>query len=678
MSFLYPAVLFALSAIAIPIIIHLFNFRRYKTVYFSNTRFLKEVKEQTDSRSRIKHLLVLLSRILAITFLVFAFAQPFIRRDNTSDAAGKKTISVYVDNSFSMGQTQSDVPLLEIAKKKANEIASAGNNDDLFQLLTNDFEGKQQRLIDKQEMINMIRDVQISPVTRTLNDVLQRQRESLSKGSDAKQIYVISDFQKSFSDFTQLHADTTVRTSFIPLSSVESSNLYIDTCWFESPEQVSGQSAELLVRIVNNAKQRVENGRLTLKINDQIKAISDFSADPNNPVTDTITYNVNDKGWNRAELSLIDHPVTFDDTYYFSYFVREHIDVMAINETIPNQYLTALFGSDSFFVLKNIPFNQLNYADLLKNQFVIINGVKQLPTGLSSQLKILLEQGGNVCIFPDAAADIGSYNNFLASVNANLISSFVNSARQVSSLNTHDPVFSEVFQRLSQNITLPKSNGSFLQAKNTFTNAEPLLTCSDGTPFLTKYSVGKGFLYFVAVPLDKNISDLPLTSVFAPMMYNMAVISALSAENIYIIGKESTATVHVELNNDEQVLRLKGKSAEFIPAQRKTGSSVNIFLNNFLSQSGFYALQDPAGETRAWFAMNYDRKESDLAFLEAGELQNLSRPLKVNVITNPDRDLQGFITGQNLGLPLWKIALIFVLIFIAAEILLLKFWKQHV
>ncbi|MFI5136035.1 MAG: BatA domain-containing protein, partial [Chitinophagales bacterium] len=65
MSFLYPAFLFALGAIAIPIIIHLFNFRRYKTIYFSNTKFLREVKEKTDSRTQLKHLLVLLCRILA-------------------------------------------------------------------------------------------------------------------------------------------------------------------------------------------------------------------------------------------------------------------------------------------------------------------------------------------------------------------------------------------------------------------------------------------------------------------------------------------------------------------------------------------------------------------------------------------------------------------------------------
>ena len=77
MSFLYPGFLWALTALAIPVIIHLFYFRRYQKVYFSNVRFLKEIKEETATRNRLKHWLILVARLLAITALVLAFAQPF-------------------------------------------------------------------------------------------------------------------------------------------------------------------------------------------------------------------------------------------------------------------------------------------------------------------------------------------------------------------------------------------------------------------------------------------------------------------------------------------------------------------------------------------------------------------------------------------------------------------------
>jgi len=675
MSFLYPAFLFALGTIAIPIIIHLFNFRRYKTIYFSNTKFLREVKEKTDSRTQLKHLLVLLCRILAIMFIVFAFAQPYIKRGAAAEIAGKKTVSVFIDNSFSMGQTQSDVPLLEIAKKKAAEIVSAENDDDLFQLLTNDFEGKQQRLIDKQEMLNEIKEVKLSPSTRTISEVVSRQKEALVKGSGVKFSYVISDFQKNFSDINNIPEDTTLRLNFIPLRSREAANVYIDTCWFQSPVQVIGQTSLLFVRIVNHSPNEIENGRLTLKINDQIKAISDYTADANGIATDTINYNVADKGWNRAELSIIDNPITFDDSYFLTYLVSESEAVMVINENAENSFLNALFSKNGFFKLQNVAFNQLKYDDIMKQQFVIINGVKQLSSGLSSQLKMFLEQGGSVCIFPDAASDLASYNSFFSMVNADAMGDFENLQRTVTSVNLHDPVFSNVFQKISENIALPKSTASYSFTEKTMTNAEPLLNCNDGSSLLTKYSVGKGLLYVASVPLNKDASDLPLSPVFAPMLYNMAIVRAYASANSYVIGNQNMATVNVDSTGSEQVLQLKGVNAEFIPAQRKIGNSVNVFLDNNIVQSGFYQLTDAASQTHAWFAMNYNRRESDLTFYSNNDLQKLSSPLKAKVIANADRDLGAVITGQKLGLPLWKVAVMLALLFIAFEIALLRLWK---
>ncbi|WP_199897936.1 BatA domain-containing protein, partial [Flavobacterium sp. B17] len=76
--FLYPAFLFAMLSLAIPVIVHLFNFREYKKVYFSNVQFLKEVQEQQASHRNLKERLILAARLLALAFLVLAFARPYI------------------------------------------------------------------------------------------------------------------------------------------------------------------------------------------------------------------------------------------------------------------------------------------------------------------------------------------------------------------------------------------------------------------------------------------------------------------------------------------------------------------------------------------------------------------------------------------------------------------------
>jgi hypothetical protein len=190
MSFIYPAFLWALTALSIPIIIHLFQFRRFKRVYFTNVRFLREVKEQTTARNRLKHLLVLLCRLLALAFLVFAFAQPFLPQTANTVAQGSRAVSVYIDNSFSMqARTQNDVQLLDKAKLKAREIANAYGPEDRFQLLTNDFEGKHQRLVGKDEFLANLDEVQLSP--------------NLAATSEQKKLVYGIRFSKKYGRFSQ-------------------------------------------------------------------------------------------------------------------------------------------------------------------------------------------------------------------------------------------------------------------------------------------------------------------------------------------------------------------------------------------------------------------------------------------------------------------------------------------
>ena len=163
MKFVHPEILWALSALAIPIIVHLFNFRRFKKVLFSNVAFLKEIKQETQSKSKLKHLLILFARLLALACIVLAFAQPYLPGASQNQVAGDRAVSIFLDNSFSMQSENQDGPLLELAKNKAIEIASSYSPTDKFQLLTCDFEGRHQRLVSREEVIDLIQEVQISP-----------------------------------------------------------------------------------------------------------------------------------------------------------------------------------------------------------------------------------------------------------------------------------------------------------------------------------------------------------------------------------------------------------------------------------------------------------------------------------------------------------------------------------
>ena len=189
MNFLYPGFLFALFALAIPIIIHLFNFRRYKKVTFSNVKFLKNVKERTQAQSQLKHLLVLIARLLALACLVFVFAQPIILQDDVDNFSGKKAVSIYLDNSFSMNALGDNGNLFETGRQFAYNISEAYGNADEIQLLTNNFAAEQQRLYSKEGISNLLDKAEISASLRDVNQIVTRQLEALNKSdADRKEI----------------------------------------------------------------------------------------------------------------------------------------------------------------------------------------------------------------------------------------------------------------------------------------------------------------------------------------------------------------------------------------------------------------------------------------------------------------------------------------------------------
>ena len=181
MEFANPSFLFGLAAIAIPIIIHLFNFRRFRKVFFTNVKFIEELKQQTRQQSQLRHLLVLLMRILAIAALVLAFAQPFIPvNEDQANRKATNAVSIYVDNSFSMEAESPEGSLLNQALNKARETAAAYESSDQFQLLTNDFEGRHQRFVSREDFLELLNEVELSPVTRAVSEVYKRQSELLN------------------------------------------------------------------------------------------------------------------------------------------------------------------------------------------------------------------------------------------------------------------------------------------------------------------------------------------------------------------------------------------------------------------------------------------------------------------------------------------------------------------
>lgn len=679
MQFLYPVFLFALASLAIPIILHLFYFRRFKKVYFTNVRFLREVKEENSARSRLRNLLVLAMRLLAVAFLVLAFAQPFIPQD-VAVKTGEKAVSIFIDNSFSMSALGEEVPLVERAKQRAREIVSAYAVEDRFQILTNDFEGRHQRLVSQEDALSLIDEITISPAVRTLDKVLTRQEQALNTDDSENRVsYLISDFQQNITDGIQNFSDTTIEINLVPLQAVQERNIAIDSAWFEAPVQILNQTNPLLVKVRNISGEDAENVRLSLVYEGQNKPVGTLSVPAGATVIDTVNITILRTGWHTADLAITDYPVQFDDHYYFTFNVAENINILAINEGTPNPYLTAVVQGIGYFNLTNLQSQNLDYSSFATYQMIVLNGLTSISSGLSFELQQFVQNGGNLLVFPASDANIGSYNSFLNSFAANELVAFEEQTRTVGTVNTAEFIFKDVFENRSANLKLPTTQGNYQITKYGNRSEEELLTYRDGTPYLTKYQLGQGNFYFSTAPLAEQYNDLVRNGeIFVPMLYKMAISSGKSPRIAYTIGQDEVIETTHKVSETETVYKLRSEQEEFIPEQRVVGSKVFLGINNQVETAGFYNLFLNPEETLAVYGFNYDRKESDLRYYSKDDLENLATVPNVNVIDATVRaNFEQLIGERSQGIVLWRWCVILALIFLAVEVLLLRFWRTN-
>lgn len=675
MQFLYPTFLFALAALAIPIIIHLFYFRRFKKVYFTNVRFLKEVKDESSARQRLRNLLVLLMRCLAVVFLVLAFAQPFIPKE-VEVKQGENAVSVFVDNSFSMNALSEDAPLIEKAKQRAKEIISAYSVEDRFQVLTNDFDGKHQRLVSKEEAIGLVEEIKTSPAVRSLSQILARQKQVLGSGKNTNKVsYVISDFQQNITD-PENFTDTLLTVNLVPLQAVQEKNVSIDSAWFEVPVQMLSQPNPLIVKVKNWSSENAENVRLTVRYDGETKPVGELSIPAGSSVVDTVNVSIQTTGWHEAELAITDYPVQFDDHYFFTYKVAEVINVLVIDEERPDPFLDAAFKGVSYFRVTNQLSRQLDYSSFPSYQLIVCNGLVSISSGLAQELRQYVVNGGNVLVFPAANANTATYNSFLTSIPANELQNFEQQERSVADVNTEEFVFKDVFENKSANLKLPVTKGNYRLGTQASRGEEKLLTYRDGNTFLGKYKSSQGILYLCAAPIEEQYSNLARSGeIFIPMLYKMAISSARNRPIAYTIGRDETIEADNAVRGGESVYKLRGQQEEFIPQQRIVASKVFLSVQNQVLEAGYYNLFLNADSTLAKFAFNYDRRESNLAYFNADQLKEKAGP-NVSVLTgNAAANFEEVVSDRSKGVVLWKWCVIIALLALAAEVLLLRFWK---
>lgn len=658
--------LFCLFALAIPLIVHLFNFRRHRTVYFSNTATLKNIERESAKTKKLKYIIVLIMRMLFIAGLVFAFASPYkIEQKMTTDDAGN-LVAVYIDNSMSMQSRSSEISLIEDARSSARQLVGNVSPSQRFVLLTNSRNVENEYPMSQDEMLMSIDGMKTTAGILKFSDLYENLKMIKKRGGfRSASLFVYSDFQDDMFDLDGIVVDSTIQIVAFPLCSDFQQNVYVDTVWLSSPVLQIGLANEMNVRLKNESERDIKGLPINLEIDNQAVAFTTADISANGTTTVGIQFVLNEPGQKVAKVSINDFPITFDDTYNIVIGARHSIKIVELTNEIEaadrsDNPLQVLFSNDSIYDYHRVSASRIDQQYLNDCQMIVVNDRSSLNATLWQSVVDFAKEGGSVVVFPSETASI-----YVDTLNVNMLA-------------VQHSFFDDVFVNVPDNADFPKVF-KHVNLKKEFPNSLTLIGLQNGEPLITLSKVGSGNVFMFSSRIDSQWNNLSDNALFVPLMMKMAFMGG-GLENLsYVIGRDKELIIKdVNVFSDGGIrIRDEHNTFEFIPITEIRDNHVVVRLFDQLPNSGVFDVcnGDDVIEKTAW---NDSRLESKMSFNNQNEVDKAlkNKGLNVSVVLSAadlhsDEIMEAVAARSNL----WKSFIILALIAMLTEILILRFWK---
>lgn len=664
MQFVNPGFLWALGLISVPLIIHLFNFRKYKRVDFSNVSMLKQIETESRKTRQVKKWLVLLSRILAVICLVLAFSQPYV--PHAEKVVEHKLKTIYIDNSFSMYAIGTQGQLFEEAKNVSRNLVQAFNRTDEIQILSNNTSSPSG--LSKESAIDFIDNLEIGADVNDINAILsQGAIKAKEAGFDGLSLFYISDMQKT-ARLQELKPDSSVELNVIKLDPEGTHNLSIDSTWLRSPINKRDDLVELEISLSNHGAEASRAMSVVLYVNDIQKGAETFDIGADRSKNMLMSFKISDLGLNRCKLVINDPEVFFDNTYYFNINLKDSYRVLQL--TNGDSPYSSLFEVDDQFELDNTSPLNFDHSQLPTYDMVILHDMDKLSSALTNQLNGFVEDGGVLFISP--SQDLNGLSEAMTTLG---MSSYGEAQEKELSLRQSDlnnPFFKGVYSRIPENTLMPKVKRLY-KIQPTI-GSKLLLSLKDGSPVLIQKDRSRGKIYQLALPTTLEWSNLKDHELFVLSVLQAAFSKVNDQDLAYSLDYKGS--IAVQHKASDQPLVLVKDEQEVIVQGGANLSQYRFWLNDEIREAGsYYIAQKGTEEALGLLSLNYNRVESRQKYHNNIELKEwFGEGLKL--YEDVDNQLVKDVSKQGDEQLLWKLFLILSLIFLLIEILLLRFIKS--
>jgi hypothetical protein len=611
MGFLAPWFLAGLSAIALPVYLHLLRRHTLVPLKFSSLMFFERRTETSVRQRRLRYLALLALRVLLLALLVLAFANPFLRRQPAAVAGGKLEV-LAIDRSFSMraenrlARAKAEA-LGVLARPRAGGAAQVVAFGSTVQMMT-------QAVEDAAELRAAVEAIQPDDSRSSYAELARALRAIAQSSKLPVEAHLFSDMQKtslppSFSDLA-LEAGVTLRPH--PLAAAAVANWAVESV--AAPR-----------RVLEASKARV---RATVAGYSTPAARRTVSLAVNGRVVDSRTAEVPAAGRATVEFPRLEVPHGFsrcevridgadalaeDNTFLFSVEHGDPRHLLFVPD--PRQARSLVYvrsalesAAGASFLIDAVSPGEASGPALAKYSLVFLSDAAGLSGAFETALKSWVRSGG--ALFVAAGPAIAARRQVpVSGAGVNDLRYAPREGarfRSVASADTAHPAL-RAAGRLE--------GVRFYQVSAIEPGAARVLArLDDQTPLLIEQRLGAGRILLFASTLDNLANDLPLHAAFVPFLEQAAN---------YLVGEDTrpaslTAGAFFELRGAGD----SGASAEVLdPAGRRVLSFAEAAAARGLALTapGFYDIRRAAG-ARELVAVNPDRRESDLDVVPAETL----------------------------------------------------------
>ena len=695
MTFLNPLLLIGALGISLPILAHLINRQQVQRTDWAAMQFLNRSVRVRSRQIRLRDLLLLVMRCLAILMLVFALARPASDSADNAWLPGEERAGVViaVDASFSMAHSDGSASRFDRALEQVDVIRQQikpGNPVTLVML------GGEHRVVlrnvayDPDRFAEVLAQQKPTPEHMAL-DSTPKFLESLVEDLDAlqKEVYIVTDTQaqgwggKSAPLRDALTSLSDSASVFLVPVTGSDNNLAVTGLDLVSGSLREGSVARYRATVHNFGSRPVSSVEVRCRVDGaQIDSKQIALVPPGTSETVSLFVPFYNAGATKITAEITDESLTTDNIRRAVAVVRDSVSVLCIDGSGGDAGRLVMAGllargsdkEDDGYSVQVMQWPTFPVGGLEPYDVIVLTDVPQITEQQAKDLTRFVRQGNGLVWFGGDNVKAAQWNKLSGQGDGALLPAKIGAVLDVRDVlgvgkplapgmpdhTVCRPLKSLPEDLLSETLFLKR-----LEVEPAETSVSILGLAGSHAPILLEHALGRGQVFMFTTSADAAWNNMALTPVFPMLMQQMLTyLTGRAFEQPRVVG-DSLALSYVDQPD--------ASDAVFdTPSQETITVPVRAHRNHYLAlleqstEAGFYTARVSVQSAGVPIAVNVDTAESDVACVEPADLLKSLKDTGVTVSAN-EADLVADIRTARTGRSSWRYFMIAGLCLLAGE-----------